>query len=86
MQILGQGQYKPMPVEDQVLSLYVAVQNHLADVDVSAVRRFEDEWLRYLHDVRVDLVDELRTRHELTPELRAKLDGAVAEFKKRFGG
>ncbi len=56
MQILGQGQYRPMPVEDQVLSLYVAVQNHLVDIEVSAVRRFEEEWLRYLHETRGDLL------------------------------
>ena len=85
MQILGQAQYLPMPVEDQVASLYVAVQNHLADIDVSAVRRFEEEWLRYLHEKRDDLLQELRERKELTPEFRAKLDVAVGEFKKRFG-
>jgi F-type H+/Na+-transporting ATPase subunit alpha len=85
MQILGQGQYRPMPVEDQVLSLYVAVQNHLADVEVGAVRRFEEEWLRYLHEKREDLLQELRDRKQLTPEYRAKLDLAVGEFKKRFG-
>jgi F-type H+-transporting ATPase subunit alpha len=85
MQILGQAQYVPMPVEDQVASLYVAVQNHLADIEVSAVRRFEEEWLRYLHEKRDDLLQELRERKELTPEFRAKLDVAVGEFKKRFG-
>ena len=85
MQILGQGQYRPMPVEDQVLALYVAVQNHLVDVDVSAVRKFEEEWLRYLHEAREDLVQELRDRKELSPEYRTKLDQAVGEFKKRFG-
>jgi len=85
MQILGQAQYLPMPVEDQVASLYVAVQNHLADIDVSAVRRFEEEWLRYLHEKRDDLLQELRERKELTPEFREKLDLAVGEFKKRFG-
>jgi F-type H+-transporting ATPase subunit alpha len=85
MRILGQDQYNPMPVEDQVLSLYVAVQNHLSDVDVSAVRRFEEEWLRYLHEARADLVQELRDRRELTPEYRTRLDQAVGEFKKRFG-
>ncbi len=85
MQILGQAQYRPMAVEDQVLSLYVAVQNHLADIEVSAVRRFEEEWLRYLHEKRDDLLQELRERKELTPEFRAKLELAVGEFKKRFG-
>ena len=85
MQILGQAQYLPMPVEDQVASLYVAVQNHLADIEVSAVRRFEEEWLRYLHEKREDLLQELRECKELTPDFRAKLERAVDEFKKRFG-
>jgi F-type H+-transporting ATPase subunit alpha len=85
MQILGQAQYRPMAVEDQVLSLYVAVQNHLADVEVASVRRFEEEWLQYLHEKREDLLQELRERKELTPEFRAKLELAVGEFKKRFG-
>jgi F-type H+-transporting ATPase subunit alpha len=85
MQILGQAQYRPMAVEDQVLSLYVAVQSHLAEIEVSAVRRFEEEWLRYLHEKRDDLLQELRERKELTPEFRAKLELAVGEFKKRFG-
>ncbi|MCX6098496.1 MAG: F0F1 ATP synthase subunit alpha, partial [Candidatus Bipolaricaulota bacterium] len=70
MQILGQAQYRPMAVEDQVLSLYVAVQNHLADVEVASVRRFEEEWLQYLHEKRDDLLQELRERKELTPEFR----------------
>jgi F-type H+-transporting ATPase subunit alpha len=85
MQILGQAQYRPMAVEDQVLSLYVAVQNHLADVEVASVRRFEEEWLQYLHEKRDDLLQELRERKELTPKFRAKLELAVGEFKKRFG-
>jgi F-type H+-transporting ATPase subunit alpha len=85
MQILGQAQYRPMAVEDQVLSLYVAVQNHLADIEVASVRRFEEEWLQYLHEKREDLLQELRERKELTPEFRAKLELAVGEFKKRFG-
>ncbi len=85
MQTLGQGQYRPMAVEDQVLSLYVAVQNHLADVEVASVRRFEEEWLEYLHEKRPELVQELRDRRELNPDYRAKLDQAVGEFKKRFG-
>ncbi len=85
MQILGQAQYRPMAVEDQVLSLFVAVQNHLADIEVASVRRFEEEWLQYLHEKREDLLQELRERKELTLEFRAKLELAVGEFKKRFG-
>jgi len=86
MEVLKQDRYAPMPVEDQVVSLYVAVQNHLADVEVSAVRRFEEEWLRFLHSEHEEILDDLRTRKELTDDIRATLDHAVAHFKERFGG
>jgi F-type H+-transporting ATPase subunit alpha len=86
MQILGQAQYRPMPVEEQVVSLYVAVQNHLADVDVASVRRFEDEWMRYLREEESGILDEIREKRELTDELKGKLEEAVVEFKERFGG
>jgi F-type H+-transporting ATPase subunit alpha len=86
MEVLKQDRYAPMPVEDQVVSLYVAVQNHLADVEVSAVRRFEEEWLRFLHSEHEEILDDLRTRKELTDDIRATLDHAVAQFKERFGG
>jgi F-type H+-transporting ATPase subunit alpha len=86
MQILGQAQYRPMPVEEQVVALYVGVQNHLADVDVASVRRFEEEWLRYLREEEAGILDEIRERREMTDDLNEKLEQAVAAFKERFGG
>ena len=46
MEVLKQDQYEPMPVEEQVVSLYVGVENHLADLEVSGVR--EKLWSRTL--------------------------------------
>jgi F-type H+-transporting ATPase subunit alpha len=86
MEVLKQEQYKPMPVEDEVVSLYVAVQNHLADVEVSAVRRFEEEWLRFLHAEHEEIFDLLRREQEFSEEIRSRLEKAVAEFKERFRG
>jgi len=62
------------------------VKNHLADIDVGAVRRFEEGWLRFLHSEHEDIFDELRDKQEFTPEIEAKLERAVREFKERFGG
>ena len=86
MEILKQEQYHPMPVEEQVVVLYVGVKNHLADIDVGAVRRFEEGWLRFLHTEHEDIFDELRDKQEFTPEIEGKLEKAVREFKERFGG
>ncbi|MEW5825276.1 MAG: F0F1 ATP synthase subunit alpha [Candidatus Bipolaricaulota bacterium] len=86
MAVLGQDQYRPMPVEEEVASLYVAVHNHLADVDVGSVRRFEEEWLRFLREQRTEILPALREKRELTADITAALEDAVAAFKERFGG
>jgi len=86
MEILKQDQYAPMAVEEQVVALYVAVENHLADIEVGAIRRFEEGWLRYVHEAHEEILEALRTERKLTDELREQLDRAVAEFKERFAG
>ncbi|MGB2983568.1 MAG: F0F1 ATP synthase subunit alpha [Candidatus Bipolaricaulia bacterium] len=86
MEILKQDQYAPMPVEEQIVSLFVAIQNHLADIEVAAVRPFEEEWLRFLHDEHAEILDGLREEKALTGDLREKLNTAVGEFKERLGG
>jgi F-type H+-transporting ATPase subunit alpha len=84
MEMLKQDQYAPMPVEEQIVSLFVAVQNHLADIDVSAIGRFEEEWLRFLREEHAEILGGLREAKALTDEIREQLDAAVGEFKERF--
>jgi len=86
MEILKQKQYAPMPVEEQVVSLYVAVENHLADIEVSEVGRFEEGWLRFVQEAHAEILETIRREKKLTDELRTHLDKAVEEFKERFTG
>jgi len=85
METLKQNQYKPMPVEEQVVAIYAAVENHLADIDVGEVRRFEEEWLTFVRENHDEILESLRTEERLTDELRETLESAVAAFKERFG-
>lgn len=86
MEILKQKQYAPMPVEEQVVSLYVAAQNHLADIEVSEVGRFEEAWLRFVRDSHGEILEQIRDTQRLNDELRSSLEQAVEEFKERFAG
>jgi len=86
MEILKQEQYQPMPVEEQVLSLFVGVENHVAEIEVADVRRFEAEWLRFVREERPQILKAIREEQRITDEIRSDLDEAVAEFKERFGG
>ena len=86
MEVLKQEQYEPMPVEEQVVALYVGVENHLADVAVAEVRRFIEEWIRFLHSGYEQVFAKLREKREFTDSIRTELEKAVVEFKERFGG
>ncbi len=86
MEILKQKQYQPMPVEEQIVSLFVGVENHLSDVDVGEVGRFEEEWLRFVREEHEDILSTIREERRFTDDVRARLDEAVAAFKEQFGG
>jgi len=86
MEVLKQGQYKPMTVEEQIVSLYVAVENHLADLALPQVRPFVEEWLRFIHSEHEEITKALVEKREITDEIRSLLEKAVVEFKERFGG
>ncbi|MFY0544226.1 F0F1 ATP synthase subunit alpha [Brevibacillus sp. H7] len=82
MEILKQGQFEPMPVEKQVLSIYVAVKGFLDDIPVADVRRFEKEFLAYVDSSKPQLAEHIRTTKDLPDE--KELNAAIEEFKKGF--
>lgn len=84
MEILKQEQFQPMPVEEQVVSLYAAVTGHLDDIPVEAVRAFERGFLKHLRERHPEVLAELRREKKLTESVRAGLEQALAEFKKTF--
>ncbi|SFB23834.1 F0F1 ATP synthase subunit alpha [Clostridium frigidicarnis] len=84
MEILKQDQYEPMQVEKQVMILYAGVNNHLMDISVYNIRRFEKEFLEYMDTHHRDIGKEIIDGGKLTDELKSKLDEAIAEFKKLF--
>ncbi len=84
MEILKQGQYQPMPVEEQVAVLYAAVGGHLDHIPVEAVSEFERGFLAFLGEQQAALLDELRRERRLTEGVRQGLEAAVAKFKEGF--
>jgi len=84
MEILKQEQFSPMPVEEQVASLYAAVTGHLDDIPVEAVRAFERGFLAFLREQHQEILDEIRQEKKLTEKVRAGLEQALEEFKKTF--
>lgn len=82
MEILKQGQFEPMPVEKQVLAIYVAIKGFVDDIPVVDVRRFEKEFLSFVESNKQNLLEHIRTTKDLPDE--KELNAAIEEFKKGF--
>ena len=86
MEILKQDQYQPMPVEEQVVVLFAAVNGYLDDIPLEEVRDFEKRLLLFMREERGEVLAKLREERKLTPELREALERAVREFHDSFKG
>ncbi len=84
VELLKQGQYRPLPVERQVAIIYAGTQGLLDDLPVSDVRPFEEGLYAYLDKSYADVVQELKVKMELTDSVEAKLRKAIMECKDRF--
>jgi F-type H+-transporting ATPase subunit alpha len=86
VELLKQPQYKPIPVEKEVLMIFVgtADEGFLMDYPVALMGRFEAELFEYFESRYSEYLKEIATKKEISDELRAKLVAAVTEFKGMF--
>ncbi len=84
VELLKQGQYVPMTMVDQVSVLFAATQGYIDDVPVESIRKFEEEFLRYMNDRKADVKKELADKKAIDDDLKAKLIAAIEDFKKGF--
>jgi F-type H+-transporting ATPase subunit alpha len=83
-EVLKQDQYVPLPVEKQVLALYVATSGALDVIPVSEVRRFEKEFLQFVETNYAGVLKEIATKKALDDGIKANVKSAVDAFKDRF--
>ncbi|UHA75662.1 F0F1 ATP synthase subunit alpha [Paenibacillus sp. 481] len=84
MEILKQGVNQPLPVEKQVVSIYVATKGHLDDIPLNDIRRFEQEFLVFVESNQEAIFQSIRDTKDLTKENEEALVDAVTKFKKGF--
>lgn len=84
MEILKQGQYQPMPVEEQVLVIFAATRGFIDDIPLERIKEFEQEFLRFMRTVKADILEKIRTEKALSDELTKQIEDAIKEFKQGF--
>ena len=83
-ELLKQAQFSPMPVEEQVVSIFAGVRGYLDTVDVGNIMRFEAEFLRHMRSQHADVVSDIRDKKEITKDNEVKLKGILDAFTKAF--
>ena len=83
-ELLKQPQYNPMPVEEQVVSIFAGTQGFLDQVDVKDVVRYEAALLSFLRSEKPEILDKIRDTKQLDDDTAAALKDALAEFGKQF--
>src|SRR5689334_15039657 len=83
-EIVKQPQYQPLPVEKQVVILYVATKGKLDDVPTPRVKEFESQLYRFLETEHPNILKELGEKKAMSDELAKELDGAVDAFRQTF--
>jgi len=83
-EILKQPQYKPMPVENQVVIIYAATKKYLIDVPVDDILRFEEELFNYIETKYPEILESIRKTKEMTEDNEKALIKAIEECKAAF--
>jgi F-type H+-transporting ATPase subunit alpha len=84
VELLKQPQYRPLPVEEQVISIFLGTEGHLDSVPVEDVGRFEAELLDHVRASEGDILTQIRETGKLGDELSEKLVNVINQFKKGF--
>ena len=84
VELLKQPQYRPFPVEEQVVSIWAGANGYLDDVPVDDISRFETDFLDYLRRSHAGILQTIRESLALAEDTVTALKDAVAEFRKGF--
>ncbi len=83
-EVLKQPQYQPMPVQYQVIIIYVATNKYLLDVPVADITRFEKEFFEFLDTKYPEIPNSIAEEKQITDETDVALKKAIEEFKGQF--
>jgi F-type H+-transporting ATPase subunit alpha len=83
-ELLKQGQYSPLPIDEQVVAIFAGVRGYLDKIEVEQIGRFETELLSEVRGAHSDILSTIRDSGQLSDETDAKLTAVLDEFAKKF--
>ena len=84
VELLKQPQYSPLPMEEQVISIYSGVNGYLDKVSIENISKFETDLMNLIKSSHKDILKSIRDERALTDSTEEKLKKAIEEFLKTF--
>ncbi|MGH2568057.1 MAG: F0F1 ATP synthase subunit alpha [Bacteroidota bacterium] len=81
---LKQGQYVPMTVEQQVVSMFAGTNGYLDEIPLGDVQRFEKEFLEAMEMKHADMLQEISEKKDLSDDFQQKLHSVAKDFLMKF--
>jgi len=83
-EVLKQGQYQPMKMEEQVVVIYSGVNGYLDDLPRDRILAFETDFLKFMRSANADVLNTIRDTGKIDDATEEKLVKAINEFKSTF--
>jgi F-type H+-transporting ATPase subunit alpha len=84
VEVLKQGQYAPIPVEDQVMVIFAVTQGYLDDLEASEIRRWEESFREYMRSAHPAVGAAIKDSKVISDETDRKLRDAIEAHKSLF--
>ncbi len=86
VEILNQGQYVPMKMEEQVVSIFAVTNGYCDDMEVTQIPEFETGLQKFIATNKSDIFSTIASEGQLSDDTIAKIKSAIEEYKKEFAG
>jgi len=83
-ELLKQGQYSPLTIEEQVVSIYTGVRGYLDGLEVGQIGGFEESFLNEMRANHADVLGAIRDEKAISDATEEKLKGILDDFVKKF--
>jgi F-type H+-transporting ATPase subunit alpha len=83
-ELLKQGQGMPIPVEKQILAIFAGTRGFLDEFPLGSVRLYEEKMVEYVEQNQPDILREIKSKKEITPDLEKSIEEVLKEFAGEF--
>jgi len=84
VELLKQGLYVPLPVEEQIVSIFTGVRGYLDKIDLKDISNFESKWIEFIKKNHNDILVEIREKKSISQDLDDKLSSICANYIEQY--